>query len=279
MANKHPRATRAGRAVARTSPRLLPNATVTVICVAIWATAPTVAHKAEQARPVHIRVDDYPRPVAAAIRQVEQHFRWVVTYEDTRYLHPGDIVDVTEQIRRDPARPGRIFQMRNGSIDLRFRPAADTVEFQVGEVLEALLAHSAERGNTGEFRVQRASGAYHVVPVATRGPTGVRLAYSSPLDTPISLDLRNETALELIFRLAAAITESSGFRVQPGTIPLNRLEQKQVAVGAQSEIARDVLWRALRSVGEDLSWQMFCDVGERGLCAINLHSVRTPDRP
>lgn len=138
MANKHPRATRAGRAVARTSPRLLPNATVTVICVAIWATAPTVAHKAEQARPVHIRVDDYPRPVAAAIRQVEQHFRWVVTYEDTRYLHPGDIVDVTEQIRRDPARPGRIFQMRNGSIDLRFRPAADTVEFQVGEVLNGV---------------------------------------------------------------------------------------------------------------------------------------------
>lgn len=277
MANKYPRTTRDGRAVVRISPRFLSNATVTALCAAIWATAPTVAHRAEQARPVHIRIDDYPRPVAAAIRQVEQHFRWVVTYEDTRYLHPDDIVDVTEQVRRDPARPGRIFQMRNGSIDLRFTPAADAVEFQVGEVLEALLAHSTGRGNTGEFRVQRASGGYHVVPVATRGPTGVRQAYSSPLDTRISLELRNETALELFFRLAAAIAESSGFRVQPGTIPLNRLEQTRVAIGAQSEIARDVLWRALQSVGQDLSWQMFCDVGEHGLCAINLHSVRTPD--
>lgn len=277
MANKYPRTFRGGRAVVRFSPRVMRRAATALLCAVIGNTASTVVHSGEQARPVRIRVEAYPRPLAAAIRQVEQHFGWVVTYEDTRYLHPDDIVDVTEQVRRDPTRPGRIFQMRNGNIDLTYTPAADAIEFQVGEVLEALLAHSTERGNPGEFRAQHVAGGYHVVPIGTKGSTGGRQAYSSPLDTRISLELRNETALELLFRLAAAITEASGFRVQPGTIPLNRLEQTRVAVGAESEIARDVLWRILQSIGKDLSWQMLCDVGERGLCAINLHSVRPPE--
>lgn len=276
MAKKFPRATRAGRAFLSPSPLLVGSAAVTVLCATICSTAPAIADGTEQIQPLHIRVVDYPRPLAAAVRQVEQHFGWVVTYEDTRYLYPGDIVDVTEQFRRDPTRPGRILQMRNGSIDLTYTPASDSVEFQVREVLEALLVHSAERGNTGEFGVERVTGGYHVVPIATRGRTGSRQAYSSPLDTPISLEFRNETALEFVFRLASAVTEASGLTVQPGTIPLNRLEQTRVAVGAQSEVARDVLWRTLRAIGEDLSWQMLCDVGERGLCAINLHSVRRP---
>ena len=43
--------------------------------------------------PILIHVVDYPRPVAAAVLQVEKHFGWVVTYEDTSYVHPDDIVD------------------------------------------------------------------------------------------------------------------------------------------------------------------------------------------
>ncbi len=273
MANNNPRTTR-GRALILFPWSMMRKAASGLLCAAVVSAAPSMLHGGQEAQPVRIRVEAYPRALAAAIRQVEERFGWVVTYEDTRYLHPDDIVDVTEQVRRDSTRPGRIFQMRNGSLDLTYTPAADAIEFQVGEVLEALLVNSSDRGNPGEFRVQRVAGGYHVVPSGTKGPTGSRQDYSSPLDTRISLDVREETALELFFRLAAAITEASGFPVQPGTIPLNRLEQSRVAVGARSEIARDVLWRTLRLMGDDLSWQMLCDVGERGLCAINLHSVR-----
>lgn len=277
MANKYPRTSSLDPAIARPSPTTTWRVAAALLCTAILSTTPTVMYGGEEAQPVRIQVESYPRALAAAIRQVEEHFGWVVTYEDTRHLHPDEIIDVTEQVRRDSTRPGRIFQMKNGSIDLTYTPAADATEFQVGEVLEALLVNSTERGNPGEFRVTHVAGGYHVVPVAIKGPNGDRQTYSSPLDTRISLDLRNETALEFLFRLAAMVTEASGFTVQPGTIPLNRLEQTRVAVGARSETARDVLWRTLQSIGEDLSWQMYCDVGERGLCAINLHSVRTAE--
>lgn len=33
--------------------------------------------------PVHIRVVDYPRPVAAAVQQIVKHFGWVVTYKES----------------------------------------------------------------------------------------------------------------------------------------------------------------------------------------------------
>ncbi len=58
-------------------------------------------------------------------------------------------------------------------------------------------------------------------------------------------------------------------------MPLNRLSRAQVAVDAQGDPARDVLWRALQSIGPDLSWQLLCGVGEKGECSINIHVVPT----
>ena len=52
------------------------------------------------------------------------------------------------------------------------------------------------RGNTGDFRVERTSGGYHVVPVAMKGKSGVMEPDASPLDTSITAPRREERAFE-----------------------------------------------------------------------------------
>ena len=115
---------------------------------------------------VDISVGSTPRPVAAAVLQTEQHFGYVVTYEDVTYMHPGDIVDVTEQVRRDARSDSRVFGVRSGTIGLSVTPRPATIDAQVGEVLNEIIARSRAAGNTGDYRAERVDGGYHVIPIA-----------------------------------------------------------------------------------------------------------------
>jgi hypothetical protein len=229
--------------------------------------------KASEQQALRIHVVDYPRPVSAAVLQIEKHFGWVVTYEDTPYVHPSQIVDITAQVRRDGQMSKRVFGMRRGSIDITYTPRQTTIDTQVGEAVQQVLLHSRAAGNIGEFSVDWVPGGYHVVPLAVKGKSGVTEPQLPLLDTRITLPYREEDGLEIIMRWAEAISTASGHRVHPGTMPMNRLARARVPVEAQNDRARDILWRALQSIGPDLSWQLLCDVGENGSCAINIHIV------
>lgn len=256
---------------------MLGNKTITMSAFAIAALfliGPlTLSVNAGGQNLVHIQVVDFPRPVSAAVLQIERHFGWVVTYEDTRYVYPPDIVDITAEIRRDYTRSTRVFGRRKANLELAYTPRPGSVESQTGEVLRALVARSNAAGTFGEFRVQHAHGGYHVVPVAIKGQHGRMEPYTSPLDTRITIMAEDENGLEFMLRLASIITAYSGSTVNPGTMPLNRFDRARVTINAQNDVARDVLWQVLQSIGSDLSWQLLCDVGEDASCAINVHPV------
>jgi hypothetical protein len=163
--------------------------------------------------------------------------------------------------------------MRNGNIDVTYSaPPGTSVERQVEELLDKVIAQSRAAGNTGDFRVERTSGAYHVVPVAMKGKSGVMEPYVSPLDTRITLPRREERAAEMMGRVSQAITSRSGVTVTEG-FPINLFVQRLVDVGAEDERARDVLSRALQSMNAGLSWQLLCEAGDTATCALNIHGV------
>ena len=76
----------------------------------------------QDVRPRRLVVDvDDPRPLSAAARQLERQLGLAVTYEDGSYVAPGDIVDVTAQVRRDRRTEPRVLVMRGGAF--RFEKA------------------------------------------------------------------------------------------------------------------------------------------------------------
>ncbi len=238
----------------------------------LWIATDQEAVAAAQ-RPIRIQVIDSPRPVSAAVLQIEKMFGSVVTYEDTRYVYPGDIVDETERVRRDLSKSTHIYGRRNSSLDFTYTPPPGPIDTQVGGMLAELIARSNGLRIAGQFLATRVSGGYHVVPTAIKGKSGTMEPFASPLDTRITLPREEQSGLEMMFAVTKAITDSSGANVKPGTMPLNRLNQKRAAVSAQGERARDVLWRVLQSMGPDLSWQLLCGVGEEGDYVLNIHIV------
>jgi hypothetical protein len=253
--------------------RIIRLSTLPMSVLLLWHVTAMPTRGQEQV-PFRIHVADHPRPISEAVRQIEKHFGRVVTYEDTRYVHSADIVDVTASVRRDGDMSKRVLSMRNGSVDVTYSaPPGTSVDRQVEAVLEKLIAQSRAAGNTGDFRVERTSGAYHVVPVAMKGKSGVMEPYVSPLDTRITLPRREERAAEMIGRVSRAITSPSGVTVTEGVFPINLFMQRRVNVGAEDERARDVLWRALQSMNAGLSWQLLCGAGDTASCALNIHGV------
>ena len=236
-----------------------------------------VAVSPSQSR-IHIEVYD-PRPVAAAVAEVEKRFGRVITYEDTRYVHPSDIVDVTEKYSRNPDRSKRLLVMRSGAIELMHVPRPVSVDAQIEELLAEILAHHTKAGNAGEFRVHPGAGVHHVVPMTFKGVSGAMEGITPVLDTPITFAKTEETAYEMVARIVAAVTAGSGMKLGPGMFPTNLFIQRRVTAEARNEPARDVLWRMLQSVRPDLSWKLLCSVGENGSCALNIHIVKPSPSP
>ena len=234
-----------------------------------YAVAPTSTTASSQPAIV-VDLVNQPRPVALAVRQVEKQLGYVITYEDTAYRFPGDIVDISKQMRgRDPAK-GPYPGMRGGTLQLRYSPRASTLAGQVEEVLQEIVARSRRADNIGDFSVQSTVNGYHVVPVQAKNRNGIEEPYESPLDSRITMESRDESAADMIRRFLEVVSKASGQTVEEGLMP-GRLHTIRVTVDAQNDRARDVLWRALQSINPGLSWQMLC--GPDVNCALNLHAI------
>jgi hypothetical protein len=233
-----------------------------------YGDAPTSAGAPLQ-REIAIDVVNEPRPVGRAVLQIQKQLGYVVTYEDTVYRFPGDLVDVSKQVRRD-GRQIPVLSMRGGTIRFRHTPRASTLASQVEEVLGEIVARSRRAGNIGDFRVESAVNGYHVVPAQAKNRTGVEEPYESPLESRITMESRDESAFAMISRFIDAVSEASGQPLEAGVMP-PRLHSIPVSVDARNDKARDVLWRALQSINPALSWQLLCVPGDP--CALNVHVI------
>jgi hypothetical protein len=238
------------------------------LCLILARLEPALAQE-----PIRINVND-ARPVSAAVAEVEKRFGRIVTYEDASYVHPDDIVDVAEQVRRDGDVARSILVMRHGLIDVTFVPPAAPIDAQMRGLLRAILAASEKAGNAGDFRLESRPGAFHVVPTGRKGLSGAWEPYTSPLDARITLPCTSEKAAQFMERFARAVSVATGRRIWTGMFPTNLFVRTDARACGVAENARDMLWRALQSIRRDLlSWRLLCEVGEAGSCAINIHGV------
>lgn len=221
-----------------------------------YGVAPISTSASSQRREIAIDVVNEPRPVGRAVMQIQRQLGYVVTYEDTVYRFPGDLIDVSKQVRRD-GKDIPVLSMRGGTIHFRYSPRASTLASQVEEVLQEIVTRSRRAGNIGDFRVELAVNGYHVVPVQAKNPKGVEEPYESPLESRITMEPRDESAYAMISRLIDVVSQASGQPVEAGVMP-PRLHSIRATVDARNDRARDVLWRALQSINPALSWQLLC---------------------
>lgn len=136
------------------------------VSVAAWCAVVVATTGASRQRAVdEIAVDD-PRPLAAAIQELQRRYGWVVTYEDPPYEFVADTLDVTEAFSRtrDPSNKRRELIPLGGSFTFVYAAGGPSTGPEAQPTLTALLRSYHQSGNTGVFRLVRTGDVFHVVP-------------------------------------------------------------------------------------------------------------------
>jgi hypothetical protein len=201
------------------------------------------------------------RPVALAAEKLEKKYGWIITYEDPPYEHESELVDVTEQVRRDldkfePGQAPKVLVPKGGELAFEY----DTEPADSGVVVQQLLDTYASAGNPVMFRLERDGERLHLIGAASKDKNGVLVSRQSVLDSAITVPAKKRNGLELLDVFCAAVSEASGTRVMVGMAPLNLLYRHQTESGAKSQRARDFLKNELDQITRPgprkLSWKL-----------------------
>ena len=215
-----------------------------------------------------ISVND-PRPVALAAKTLEKKYGWIITYEDPRYVHESELVDVTEKVRRDldkfePGKAPRVLIPKGGALTFEYSiDPATKMPADSALVVQQLLDAYAAGGHPGVFRLNSHGARLHIV---TSDP--------SVLDASITLPARKRNGFELLDAFCSAVSQASGTRVVWATAPLNLLHRYQTESGAKDQKAREFLSNELDRITDKfkLSWQLLYDPVMKSYY-LNIHVV------
>jgi hypothetical protein len=249
-----------------------------VLLIAILSLLPFVlarpcAAQADRLAPLDVNVDD-PRPLAAAIEALERRHGWIITYEDPPYVFAGDILDVTAQVRKDGAMHHRVLVPAGGPFRFTYAASAAASKDASASLLEGLLEQYRASGNAGAFRLVQTGTVFHIIPTGHRNALGASEITASLLDATISINTKDQTALQTLQALVAALNRATGEHVILGMAPLNLLMRTGIKGMKTEGRARTILLQMLEATGQSLSWQLFCLPGAARFCALNLHPVK-----
>ncbi|MBI1747001.1 MAG: hypothetical protein HYR55_10490 [Acidobacteria bacterium] len=234
---------------------------VLVAVLAMMAYPVVLGDNSQADQVVKLSVDD-PRPVAKAIETLQAKYGVVITYEDPRYLHEGDIKDVTEQVRKDLARyekgkAPRVLIPKGGKIDIAYSVSPTTGKPEnLAALLQMLLDAHAANDNPGVFRVEQSGEILHVVPAQAKNTEGQWVEQSSILDARITLPEQERNLEETLQAITRAVGQATQADIGIAGPP-NLLIHSRTRLGATHERARDVLVRALENSPRKISWRLF----------------------
>jgi hypothetical protein len=116
----------------------------------------------QQDETVTIHVSD-ARPLASAIKELEDRYGWVITYEDPRYVDASDVEDVTWR-RKDLDFTKKVLAPRGGPFSFRYPVPAGVDAPDASALLGKLLEEYHRTGYPGVFRLARTGSVFHIVP-------------------------------------------------------------------------------------------------------------------
>jgi len=210
-----------------------------------------------------------PRPVAAAIEEIEKLSGRPITYEDPPILNKDYMMPMVEG--GDP----RLLVPRGGSLRFTLPPDA-SAEQKVAAAQSMVGNYNASHG-AATFSVSQ-DGLTHVVPRQTRDGSDRLMPVTPVLDTRITVAAKPRSAMDLLNEICQAVSRVSGQPVGIGTVPTNAMYQQKIEIGANNEPARQVLEKLILASRLSLSWRLLYDPGLKTYY-LNIPVIRWSSNP
>lgn len=239
----------------------------------VMSAAMIAAGQVEGRQAVKLSVDD-PRPMAEAVKQLQEKYGWIITYEDPRLVNESDLLDVTDPNYR-LANPGgkRALDPKGGRLEISYFVSSATGKPEnPGALLQMLLNAHAATANPGRFELRQTGQVFHVIPSQAKDVRGMWARQSSILDIPITFPEKERSVFETLEIITRALSSATQIKVVIGAIPLNLFARHRTTLSASNTPAREALLKTLESANQKFSWRLLYDPGMK-LFALNVRSV------
>jgi len=244
-----------------------------IVALNIKNAAMIVVCQGQDQPPVKLSVND-PRPMAEAVKQLQEKYGWVITYEDPRLSNESDLlVETDPKHRQDHPGGRRALTPKGGTLEISYfvSPVTGKPE-NPRALLQALLNAHAASDNPGRFELKQTGQVFHVIPEQVKDIRGRWVHQTSILGIPITFPEKERSVFETLGTITSALSSAAQMRIVIGAIPLNLFVRHRTTQSASSELARDVLIRTLDSTNRKFSWRLLHDPGVN-MFALNVRSV------
>ncbi len=226
--------------------------TVALVAAIHTDTSPTSA----QGQSVAVRVD-MPRPLAPLLTKAQVLYRRVVTFEEAPIEHAQDLVDISAPDLASGAKPTRTprFVPRGGPLSV-FLPDPAKGDVDVERAVRELVAEFNASGYPGQYRVIASDDTLHVVPIASKGVSGTRIARRSLFDREVVVTTGRYAGSVLLQIVLDQLNEQQEFPIGIATVSTSALDSTVLHVQGGRYVARDLLLRINAESLSPISWTM-----------------------
>jgi hypothetical protein len=202
-----------------------------------------------------ITVND-PRPLGAAIMELEKASGQPISYEDAPFAYAGDLIGL-----KDPrAIPGAKIP-KGGPLTFPFGLSEVAERAGTAKVLQRLVrTFNMSYPDGAQFTVLDQDGMLYVVPKSSREASGVVASYTSPLDVPLSVTVKDALAGDALREILSAIQAKTGSEIYIAMSPfdtgLNVNGRKRVSISTQTDTGRTLVTQLMKGLSPWLSWRM-----------------------
>jgi len=205
-----------------------------------------------------IAVND-PRPLSEAIKKLEKASGQPINYEDAPFAYAGDLVDKSDSMSHPPG--VKVLLPKGGQLNVAFTTNEVADRAGTARVLQRLVTNFNKSYPDGpQFAVVDQNGLFYVVPKSSRAASGVVAPYTSPLDVPLSVTVKDALAGDALRAILAAIQAKTGTKIYIGWSPfdtgLNVSQRKRVNISTQTDTGRTLVTQLMQGLSPSLSWRM-----------------------
>jgi hypothetical protein len=221
------------------------------------------------------------RSLPEAVDALGQRYGYGITVEVPPYVYDGDLQD-ERALRKDSGRsssgtPPPIWVAKGVPSVLSLPPADKVGRSDLSSMVKQLTQDASKSDHGAHFRVEQDGDVLHIIPTEVRDAKGNWAAYTPLFDTRISIPTKERSLLETVEVVCSALETAKHIPVRLLVYPLNTLHYTNSTVGANDEMARTALTRALTGVDRKLTWRVFYDIPMNSyLLSIIFVSPRVP---
>lgn len=208
-----------------------------------------------------------PRPLSEAIMKLEKASNQPITFEDAPIVYAGDIVDKSDVYRHKPG----VKVLMPKDVTLRVTFTADEVANRQGtaKVLQRLVTNFNRNNPDGaQFTILDKDGLFHVIPTSQRLASGKVVPYTSPLDVPLTVVVKDVLAGVALKAVLDAIEAKTGTKILVGISPfdtgLNVKARRTFSISTQTETGRTLVTQLMQGFSPWWSWELLTGANVTG---------------